>query len=637
MQLKKLLTAIAVFGLLYTGRAQQLDPVYVTETLQKQVLRQTGRNISILTKEDIRKLPVNTLDELLRFVPGIEVQQRGPQGSQSDIIIRGGTFQQVLVVVDGVRLNDPITGHFSAYIPVQPNDIERIEVIKGAAAAVFGPDAVGGVIHVITKKVPDRNATISNHISAGVKAGSYGLFNFNGWVSTEGKGGLISAGYQRNKATGPDLRGTSGFFKNDLLTLQMKTYLSSKWTWAIQMARDSRSFNAQNYYTTFLSDTANEKVGATWMQSNISRAGDKGHLSILLGAKNLKDVYYFRPTTSPNINYSRLYNADIRHTLKIKNSNARFTSGIQYFRKEIRSNDRGDHQLNHVGIYGMMQHSIGDRWFFTESLRGDWDESYQWQLLPQVNIAWVGKQLSFRGSAGKGIRDADFTERYNNYNKALVTGGSIGNPGLTAERSFNWELGMDLFLTRGVQLRTTYFQRNQKDLIDWVTTSYADMPRQVNLSPTGVYALARNLAEVTTRGWELDLGGRHAWSEKGSVRWNTGLLWLESQKPDNTPASFYLASHAKWIWNSSVIVSGRWGVLSFSTLYKKREAQRANSINADISSDYFIMNMRLEKYLMKEKLGLQLQVDNLFDRSYSDLLGSRMPGRWVSGGITVRL
>lgn len=637
MQLKKLLSALAVVGLFISAEAQQLDPVYVTETLQKQVLRQTGRNISILTKEDIRKIPAQTLDELLRFVPGIEVQQRGPQGSQSDLIIRGGTFQQVLVVVDGVRLNDPLTGHFSAYIPVQPNDIERIEVIKGAAAAVFGPDAVGGVIHVITKRIPDNNATMKAQASAGLKAGSYGLFNYNAWVSMEGKDGLISAGYQRNKADGPTLRGTTGYFNNDLLSLQLKTRLTNKWTWGMQLARDSRSFNAQNYYTTFLSDTANEKVGATWWQSNISRAGEKGHFSILLGAKNLKDVYYFRPGSSPNINYSRLYNADIRHTLKIKNSSARFTSGVQYFRKEIRSNDRGDHQLDHVGIYGMMQHSIGDRWFFTESLRGDWDESYQWQLLPQVNIAWVGKLLSFRGSAGKGIRDADFTERYNNYNKTLVTGGSIGNPALTAEKSFNWELGVDLFLPKGLQLRTTYFQRDQRDLIDWVTTSYAQMPRQVNLSPSGVYALARNLAEVTTRGWELDLGGRHAWSAKGSVRWNTGILWLESQRSNNTPASFYLASHAKWVWNSSVILSGKSGVISFSTLYKKREPQRANSINADVSGDYFIMNMRLEKYLMQEKLGLQFQIDNLFDRNYSDLLGSQMPGRWISGGVSIRL
>jgi vitamin B12 transporter len=94
---------------------------------------------------------VQSLDELLRYVPGVEVQARGPMGAQSDLVLRGGTFQQVLVVLDGLRLNDPITGHFSSYIPIAPAEIERIEILKGASSALYGSDAVGGVVHIITK------------------------------------------------------------------------------------------------------------------------------------------------------------------------------------------------------------------------------------------------------------------------------------------------------------------------------------------------------------------------------------------------------------------------------------------------------------------------------------------------------
>jgi len=129
----------------------ELEPVVITGNLQKQKLKETGRNIILINKEDIEKITANSLDELLKYIPGIEVQQRGPQGAQSDIVIRGGTFQQVLVIIDGVRLNDPLTGHFNSYIPIHPKEIERIEVLKGSSAAVFGPDAVGGVIHIITK------------------------------------------------------------------------------------------------------------------------------------------------------------------------------------------------------------------------------------------------------------------------------------------------------------------------------------------------------------------------------------------------------------------------------------------------------------------------------------------------------
>jgi outer membrane receptor protein involved in Fe transport len=131
---------------------QELDPVVVSGSLSAQKSRETGRNIIVIRQEEIRMLPANSLDEILKFIPGIEVQQRGPQGAQSDIVIRGGTFQQVLVVIDGIRINDPLTGHFNSYIPIHPNDIDRIEVLKGASSAVFGADAVGGVINIITKK-----------------------------------------------------------------------------------------------------------------------------------------------------------------------------------------------------------------------------------------------------------------------------------------------------------------------------------------------------------------------------------------------------------------------------------------------------------------------------------------------------
>ncbi len=94
---------------------------------------------------------MQSIDELLRYVPGVEVQSRGPMGTQADFTIRGGTFQQVLVILDGIRLNDPLTGHFSSYIPISPAEIDRIEVLKGASSAIYGTEAVGGVIHIISK------------------------------------------------------------------------------------------------------------------------------------------------------------------------------------------------------------------------------------------------------------------------------------------------------------------------------------------------------------------------------------------------------------------------------------------------------------------------------------------------------
>ncbi|MEY4740261.1 MAG: hypothetical protein RLZZ05_1645, partial [Bacteroidota bacterium] len=118
-----LLTMMVAFSNALFSQVPDLDPVMISATMQQKRIRETGRNISVLTKDDIKNIPANSLDELLRFVPGIEVQQRGPQGAQSDLIIRGGTFQQVLVVIDGMRANEPLTGHFNSYIPIHPEEI----------------------------------------------------------------------------------------------------------------------------------------------------------------------------------------------------------------------------------------------------------------------------------------------------------------------------------------------------------------------------------------------------------------------------------------------------------------------------------------------------------------------------------
>jgi len=129
----------------------ELNPVTITATLQPLPVSRTGRNIISIPGDYFDKLPVHSIDELLRFVPGVEVQMRGPSGSQSDIVLRGGTFQQVLIILDGQRLNDPNTGHFNSYIPIAPTEIEKIEILKGASSAIYGSEAVGGVINIITK------------------------------------------------------------------------------------------------------------------------------------------------------------------------------------------------------------------------------------------------------------------------------------------------------------------------------------------------------------------------------------------------------------------------------------------------------------------------------------------------------
>lgn len=611
-----------------------LENITVTATLSQSRQKETGRNITVISGDLFQKLPVHSVDELLRYVPGIEAQQRGPQGSQTDIVIRGGTFQQVLVIIDGIKLNDPLTGHFNAYIPIHAGEIERIEILKGPAAALYGSEAVGGVINIITKTFSSEQSK-KNEAQLGVIAGEHKLFNSNAHFRFIKKQTEIAAGVLTNHADGEQLRGTTGFFDNRTVSLAISQRFPKNWQLSFRTAMDKRDFNAQNFYTTFLSDTANEKVTSYWQHLALYKRTQKNTIGFDAGYKSLQDEYWFRPSSSPNKNKTHLLTAQFNyiHQLNFKNT---LTTGVQLQKKNIRSNDRGDHSLWHAAIFAIAKHQLTTNFFVNESLRADWDENYKWQLIPQVNAAYNFSKITLRAAAGKAIRDADFTERYNNYNKAIVTGGSIGNPSLEAEKSVSAEFGADYTATKNLKLSMTFFYRDQKNLIDWTTTPYAQMPRKDNLVPGNTYALAKNIGRVKTPGIELDITYKKQWSDDMSIYASTGITILNSTISDAVP-SFYLSSHAKQLINFNTVFSYHHFNMAIAGLYKKRTEQKASSINATITPSYFLMNGKLGYSLLHNRMQLFVQCDNIFNTTYSDLLGSRMPSRWLSAGFQLGL
>lgn len=610
----------------------ELDPVTVTASLAPEKVSRTGRNVFVIPGERISGLPVTSIDELLRYLPGIEVQMRGPAGAQSDIVLRGGTFQQVLVIIDGLRLNDANSGHFTSYIPITPSEIERVEVLKGASSAIYGSEAVGGVIHVITKAFAARQRNRQSSIKGQVGAGEYLLLtaNLGGDISTART--LLSGGFLSANSQGQPQRGIRGYFYNQTASLSAGHHFNERWHLAARTSYDQRDFAAQNFYTTFTSDTSTEKVTTSWSQLQVTNTGKRHKRELDIGYKFLKDRFAFNSLSVANLNKSYLLQALLTDQWTISGRSSLVT-GVQFINKRIRSNDRGRHSVDQLGLFAVWNQKSGSGFSASPGIRVEWNERSGIEFVPQVNLSQRLKKWQIRGSAGKTIRDADFTERFNNFGRELVTSGRIGNPALTAERSFTYEAGGDYFATGNFKLGTTFFQRFHRDLIDYVPTPYADMPRKDNLSPSGTYALARNISEVTTTGWEADLQYAKALAN-GKRLWSTiGLTWLETNSSSSTP-SFYISSHARWLLNFNAAYSARRFTISLNGLYKSRQAQQsASPVIAKVSADYFVCNAKAEALFWSNKLGVFTQVDNVFGKDYVDLLGSQMPGRWFSGGV----
>ncbi|OYU56314.1 MAG: TonB-dependent receptor [Chitinophagaceae bacterium BSSC1] len=636
MKIPTLMLALIVCSL---AKAQNIDsllnPVTVTASLQELPASKTGRNITSISGAYFSQLPIHSIDDLLKYLPGVEVQQRGPAGSQADIVIRGGTYQQVLVLLDGLRLNDPNTGHFSAYIPISPSEIDRVEILKGAASGIYGSEAVGGVIQVITKTFTAKKNTSQQKVQAQANAGQYGMLGVNAGVFYQKQHTAIAAGILLNQADGQQQRGTTGFYKNQTASFSISHYLNQYWRLAFRTTYDKRYFSAQNFYTSFKSDTAKETVSGYWNQLSLTYQKNKDQLQLDAGYKQAKDVYAFNSAAAANENLSKLLQFAGRYQHSFSNS-AQLITGLQVQQKLIESNDRGKHQLTQTGLFLLWNQQVSEQFLVAGSIRLDHTQNIGAELVPQINFSYKTGMVQWRGSIGKTIRQADFTERYNNYNKTLVSSGSIGNPDLKAETSWSYELGMDLLANAHWRLSNTLFQRNQSAVIDWTPTPYDQMPRKTNLVSTGTYALASNVAKVNVLGWETDLRYLNQWTNGKKMMATAGLVWLDSKTFDAAP-SFYLSSHAKLLINGSLLYGTKHWQLSGNTIYKIRSAASSSAIGAELSENYFLLNAKFQVFVLQQKLGCYLQADNLLNTNYSDLLGSVMPGRWVSAGIQFNL
>src|SRR5687768_7496898 len=114
------------------------------------------RTLTVITRDQLERLPVHTVADALRLAASVDVRARGERGVQSDFAVRGANFGQMLVLVDGVRINDAQSGHHNGDIPVPLDAVERIEVLHGPGSSLFGADAFGGTVNVITRQTVEQ-------------------------------------------------------------------------------------------------------------------------------------------------------------------------------------------------------------------------------------------------------------------------------------------------------------------------------------------------------------------------------------------------------------------------------------------------------------------------------------------------
>src|SRR5690606_37859994 len=179
-----LLSSIGLYA--QVNESELLEEVVIEENRMQIPFQQSTRNIQVLTKEEIKKLPVSSINEILSYISGVDIRQRGPFGSQADISIDGGSFEQTMVLWNGVKMGDAQTAHHSMNLPIPLETIERIEVLKGPAARIYGINALTGAINIVTKTQLDDF----------IQLNAYGGSSFKKKEEGDGSGIYAGAGIQ---------------------------------------------------------------------------------------------------------------------------------------------------------------------------------------------------------------------------------------------------------------------------------------------------------------------------------------------------------------------------------------------------------------------------------------------------------
>jgi iron complex outermembrane receptor protein len=525
-------------------------------------------------------------------------------------------------------------------------EIARIEVLRGPAAAMYGPDAVGGLINIVTKTFAGNNEP-GTDLAAEIGIGSNGQVLSKASVSLNTETFSGNIGIQYNKSKGEEIpqlitsdNTTLDAYRNyfDIRTLggALSIRLKNNVRLKLRSSYDYRDFSARYFYTSSTFDKSTETTTGSFNVLQLEKIRERSSSDLQLGYKYNTDEFIFSPDfASTNFHKTHLLNLLTNHLWDLSDQLI-LKIGGQLDRRSILSNDRGDHQDWHGGIYAIGHYKPVENLNITTSLRADYDQNYDFELLPQFNISYLLDDFVLRGSVGRSIRAADYTERYVSNNLTMLTPGrSLGNPNLLAEGSWSEEIGFDFRITGKWQLKTTGFLRQSSQLIDYVLTNETEIGSIGDLQAGEDYFFAKNITSVKTKGFEIESTFQQRFGIDNSVRLTTGYTHQTTTNEDGI-VSVYIANHARDLLTISSMIEFDRFRFSLGGLYKNRNARLAQSINSQLESDYWLWNVKISLDVL-ENLSLNLQVQNLFNEEYQNILGAPMPHRWFSGTVGWRL
>lgn len=614
----------------------QLEGVVVTAQRTPVVASQVARVVRVITKEEIANLPVQSIDGLLEYALNIDVRQRGGNGVQADVSVRGGSFDQTLILLNGVNVSDPQTGHHSLDLPIDIDCIDRVEILEGPGARIFGPNAFSGVVNIITGAGKPGSAGLS------LMKGDFGLYKaaFSTTVKTGKVTDFISLAHSlcEGYTDNTDFK-LNNFFYN--------AKLDSKHGQAdLQLGYATRDFGANSFYTPVYPnqyEATRTLFGSLQFQGN-----GKLHLTPVIYFRRHNDRFELFRDTHPswyighNYHMTDVYGAGLNSWFV--SGLGKTSLGIDYRSENILSNVLGEplsspesvpgesgafftkgHTRNNVSFFA--EHSIYLSSFSVSTgvmISYNNDLKDKISLYPGIDLGFLlSKNLRWYSSVSRTLRLPTFTDLY------YIGPTNLGNPDLKPEEAIVAETGFKVNTT-AFEGHVAVFKRWGRNMIDWVKAPQETVWKSMNLTKVDV-------SGVEISGKWLP---RKTFNENffiTSIR--VDYAYLSANKNSGELMSKYVLDQLRHKLDLGIdhrIFGGLGATWRLS--YQQRDGQYQKWDNALVGSvvsykPFWLADARL--YWKFVGFTIYTEANNLFNVEYFDNANVPQPGRWIKAGVKV--
>ncbi len=610
--------------------AEDTNLEVVTVSATPVSVAEAGSSVSIITAEDILIKNAATLQELLREVPGFAVTQAGSGGALTQLRVRGAEANQVLVLIDGIEANDIAQGGGFDFSSLLTTGIERIEIVRGPQSALWGSDAMAGVVHIITQA---RERVPGTRFGITTEAGSFGTLRSAFSIRHGTPSARINLSVESLATDGTNISRTG---KEDDGFENTSVNLAGEYQLADTLAL---SFTARHTATT----TAIDTFGPAGLPIDADLESDSTYQYFGFGIQ-----HEVNDAITQQLNLGR-FNSANRSDVKT-NQIRNFTEGtkdtvryqLNLARAAQRLSVRAEHETEHFrqrGAVAPFSDPNQNRKFQTTSLaveyrydgervnlsvsarrddNSDFKDASSWRVtgnLPLDNDATI-----LFASVGASVKNPTFTERFGYFTNF------IGNPDLEPEESLGWEAG----------IRHSWLEGRLSAGLAWFNE---DLDREINgfvyVPAQGGFTAENSTGESNRSGLELE----SSWAPTSNLELTANFTYLDATQEDATGRDQIEVRRPKY--SGAVTATYRWDKAALHLAVSHTGTQEDDFFppvppyQQKVKLGAFTLASLSGHYQMTRHITLTGRLENIGDENYEQVYGYRSPG--ASGYVGIRL